>query len=310
MPDGSITICLNECRCVSNELLFLAGVVEHTGGNKSRLISFTSRRQSIHQSIEIDGIIGIPARRPAIYFGKSRVSPKTPPPPPKKRKKNDRSHFPRSACTEKESSTGYFNFWNNFVRLASRTANSRRRRRRRCASAWAPRRLPPPPPPPPPPPTTATPTPASRTPSASPVVRVSRFSLVFFFCFFGRSAADADVDDDDDLDDAETDTCREWQQCETEHSIATLFSVLPPCPCTYPTGLVYNDRVWDPLHRHHFRWRDISLHSERQVFSLFVSFLFFSFSARLRAFQSCVAINFGRHTGPLSVEIRLVARRW
>jgi len=26
---------------------------------------------------------------------------------------------------------------------------------------------------------------------------------------------------------------------------------------------VYNDRVWDPLNRHHYRWREISLQSER-----------------------------------------------
>ena len=28
-------------------------------------------------------------------------------------------------------------------------------------------------------------------------------------------------------------------------------------------GLVYNDRVWDPLQQHHFRWREISSESER-----------------------------------------------
>ena len=26
---------------------------------------------------------------------------------------------------------------------------------------------------------------------------------------------------------------------------------------------MYNDRVWDPLHQHHYRWREISLESER-----------------------------------------------
>ena len=29
------------------------------------------------------------------------------------------------------------------------------------------------------------------------------------------------------------------------------------------SGLVYNDRVWDPLKQQHYRWREISLESER-----------------------------------------------
>lgn len=61
----------------------------------------------------------------------------------------------------------------------------------------------------------------------------------------------------------ESDTCSLWQRCETSQEIPSLFVALPPCPCTYPTGLVYNDRVWDPLNRHHYRWREISLQSER-----------------------------------------------
>jgi len=61
----------------------------------------------------------------------------------------------------------------------------------------------------------------------------------------------------------DSDICSKWQICENEHAIQSLFVWLPPCPCTYPTGLVYNDRVWDPLHQHHYRWREISLESER-----------------------------------------------
>jgi len=61
----------------------------------------------------------------------------------------------------------------------------------------------------------------------------------------------------------DSDICSQWQNCENQHQIPSLFAALPPCPCTYPTGLVYNDRVWDPLRQQHYRWREISLESER-----------------------------------------------
>ena len=34
----------------------------------------------------------------------------------------------------------------------------------------------------------------------------------------------------------ETDVCTDWQECENQYTIPALFSSLPPCPCTYPTG--------------------------------------------------------------------------
>ena len=50
--------------------------------------------------------------------------------------------------------------------------------------------------------------------------------------------------------DLDSDICSQWQNCENQHQIPSLFAALPPCPCTYPTGSFANDEftmsiTWD-----------------------------------------------------------------
>lgn len=38
---------------------------------------------------------------------------------------------------------------------------------------------------------------------------------------------------------------------------------LPGCPCQYPSGIFYDDKIWDEKQQRYFRWRDVNGDSER-----------------------------------------------
>uniref|UniRef100_A0A1B6E4X2 AMOP domain-containing protein n=2 Tax=Clastoptera arizonana TaxID=38151 RepID=A0A1B6E4X2_9HEMI len=51
--------------------------------------------------------------------------------------------------------------------------------------------------------------------------------------------------------------CEQWMDCH--HTLQKAFlSSLPACPCHYPSGIFYEDKLWDKNQDQHFRWRDAS----------------------------------------------------
>ncbi|KAL0267490.1 UNVERIFIED_CONTAM: hypothetical protein PYX00_009742 [Menopon gallinae] len=61
-----------------------------------------------------------------------------------------------------------------------------------------------------------------------------------------------------------SDPCEKWLACKNHLEKAFIGqSVLPSCPCHYPSTIFYNDGIWDQNQKRFFRWRDASNEAER-----------------------------------------------
>lgn len=61
------------------------------------------------------------------------------------------------------------------------------------------------------------------------------------------------------------DPCQRWLECKENLESAFLGenNHLPSCPCSYPSTIFYDDKVWDENQNRFFRWRDASSEAER-----------------------------------------------